>query len=128
MPKKILKRYDFDNVGLFDKLLSKFNIHIGTTYYSIDEVESMCLDSKTKVMIYEKNNFHVNPTLYGKDYFKNVDYADIRISDVNNLPSVLHEVRRMHISALNNENNISGKYLKQIYYPLLLVEVLVRIK
>lgn len=110
----ILKEYDFKNIELFDKLMSKFNIHIGLTYYSINEIESMYVDAKTKIMVYEKNNYNVNPTLYGKDYFKNVDYKDIRISDINNLPIILHEVRRMHITALNNKNNINNKYLKKL--------------
>ena len=110
----VLKNYDFKKIEYFDKLISKFNIHIGMTYYSLSEVKSMFVDAKTKVMIYEKNNFKVNPTLYGKDYFIKVDYTDVRNNDINVLPTVLHEIRRMHITALNNKNDINNKYLKKL--------------
>lgn len=44
-------------------------IHVGVTIYTMDEVVNNLIDGKTKVMIYEKEQLNVDPTLYGKKLF-----------------------------------------------------------
>ena len=53
--------------------------------------------------IYEKELFHFNPTLYGYCSFPKIAYDEIVQNDINNLPNVLHEVRRMYINILNKK-------------------------
>ena len=110
----ILKKYSFSKVKSFENKLIKFNLHIGVTYYSVLEVEKNMIDNKTKIMIYEKTNYNVNPTLYGKNCFNNVSYIEIVKNDISNIPNIVHEFRRMNISILNNKDLFNKKYLKKL--------------
>lgn len=110
----VLKEYDIKKVCIFNKLISKFSQHIGVTYYTILEVENNLIDNKTKVMLYEKRMYNVNPTLLGKDIFNNITYSEIVNNDIMMLPNVIHEFRRMHASILNDNSLFSKKYLKKL--------------
>ena len=65
----ILKKYDIKQISLLQEELDDSKIHIGLTFYNLYEIENDLVDFKTKIMVYEKNNYDVNPTLYGMDYF-----------------------------------------------------------
>ena len=65
-------------------------------------------------MLYEKNNYHVNPTLYGYDYFRNVSYQEVYQNDMLNYPVVLQAFKRMYIEVLNNERKIDKTYIKKM--------------
>ena len=107
----ILKDYIVFQVTSFEKQFVDDSIHVGTTYYTLDEVETNNIDNKTKVMIYEKNNYYVNPTLYGDDYYNDVSYEEILCNDKNAFPVVLQALRRMYIEVLNGSRKIDKTYM-----------------
>ena len=91
----VLDEYNFSQVQTFMKVDNKYDeIHVGVTIYTMDEVVNNLIDGKTKVMIYEKEQLNVDPTLYGKNYFLKQKYTDIQLNDINNLPSIVHSCRR----------------------------------
>lgn len=110
----ILKKYDFDQIVKLNTAIEKTNIHIGITFYTESEIKNGFIDSRTKVMIYEKQILKCNPNLYGNYDLNLIDYNTIKNNDKDNIPSVLHEVRRMHIKVLNNGNKIDRKYIKKV--------------
>lgn len=110
----ILKRYNIKEITSFQEKISKSEIHIGTTFYNLYEIENNLIDFKSKIMIYEKNNYHVNPTLYGKDYFKNVTYQEVYNNDLENYPQTLQNFKRMYIEVLNNQRKIDKTYMKKM--------------
>ena len=65
-------------------------------------------------MIYEKNNYHVNPTLYGYNYFRNVNYQEVYNNDLTNYPQIIQSFKRMYIEILNNERKIDKSYIKKM--------------
>jgi hypothetical protein len=110
----ILKRYDIEQISLLQEELDDSKIHIGLTFYSLYELENDLVDFKTKIMVYEKNNYDVNPTLYGLDYFKDVDYLEVYNNDMMNYPVVLQAFKRMYIEVLNNKRKIDKSYIKKM--------------
>lgn len=110
----ILKKYDANLVKEFTNIIAKKDIHIGITYYSYMEVIKKLFDGKTKVMLYEKQNYAVNPTIYGFCDFPKICYEKIRENDSNNLPNIIHEFRRLYIDVLNGESEITKKYIKKL--------------
>ena len=105
----ILYSYDIEQVKYFMKNISSFEIHIGTTFYTIHEIKNNLIDGKTKSMLYEKQNFNVNPILYGSDIFNLISYNIVQENDINNFPNILHDFRRRFIELCN------GKDLDKIY-------------
>lgn len=110
----ILKKYDCKQIKNLQKKLCQSNIHIGLTFYNLYEIENDLIDFKTKIMIYEKNNYGVNPTLYGNDYFKNVDYNVVYENDLMNYPQALQNFKRMYIEVLNGSKKIDKTYMKKM--------------
>ena len=110
----ILKKYDIEQISLLQEELDDSKIHIGLTFYNLYEIENDLVDFKTKIMVYEKNNYDVNPTLYGIDYFKNVDYLEVYNNDMMNYPVVLQAFKRMYIELLNNKRKIDKSYIKKM--------------
>lgn len=111
----ILERYDVEQVITFMKIVSKMPIHVGTTFYTSYEVENNVIDNKTKVMLYEMQNYPVNPILYGENIFNKIDYSFVKENDINNFPNILHDFRRRFIELC------SGKELDKTYIKKLLV-------
>ncbi len=112
----VLDKYDFNQVKQFmiiDNKNKSCDIHIGVTIYTLNEVKNNLIDSKTKVMIYEKEQLGLDPTLYGKNYFLRQSYLDIQQNDKNNLPSIVHTCRRNCISLCNNEISLSKNHIKK---------------
>lgn len=108
----ILKKHDFIAIQRLYEQFIKIPIHIGTTFYSLNEISNDILDSKTKIMIYEKEQLKVNPTLYGYSLFKSVNYNEIVKNDTNNLPNVLQIFRRMILKIDAKEADIDKKLVK----------------
>ena len=111
----ILFNYDAEQIVSFTKHLNNISIHVGTTYYTLSELSCNMIDCKTKVMCYEKQNFNVNPTLYGIDIFNLVTHDEIIAADIRNLPNILHDVRRRYIDLIGNSDNVVTKpYIKKL--------------
>lgn len=111
----ILQRYNHKEIATFMKATSNLEIHIGTTFYTLYEIENDLIDSKTKIMCYEKQNYPVNPTLYGEEVFKQIDYETIVENDINNLPNILHDFRRRYIDLISNEDKkVDKTYVKKM--------------
>ena len=110
----ILKNYDIKKICIIQKLLSNMDIHIGLTIYNFNQVNNNLIDFKTKIMIYEKNNFRVNPTLYGKEYFPEISYEEVYLNDLTNYPQVLQVFKRMYIEVLNEDRKIDKVYIKKL--------------
>lgn len=113
----VLNDYDPFTIKEFMNIVSNNNIHTGTTFYTINELENNFIDLKTKVMLYERQTFDVNPTLYGKEVYNEIDYEEIKESDRVNFPCVLHDIRRRFIELC------MGKDLDKTYIKKLLVLV-----
>ena len=113
----ILNKYNPKQITEYMSIVNNNSIHTGTTFYTLAEIDNNVIDLKTKVMLYERKCFNVNPTLYGIDVFKEVDYEEIKNNDKANFPSVLHDVRRRFIELC------MGKELDKVYVKKLLVLV-----
>lgn len=115
----VLDEYNFSQVQTFMKVDNKYDeIHVGVTIYTMDEVVNNLIDGKTKVMIYEKEQLNVDPTLYGKNYFLKQKYTDIQLNDINNLPSIVHSCRRNCIDLENNEVTLLKSHVKKFIVML----------
>lgn len=110
----ILKKYDVEQVNLFMAKEWCYPIHVGTTYYTLDEVKNNILDGKTKIMLYEKNIYNLNPTLLGEDLFPRINYEEVKENDFRNLANTLHEVRRTYIKIKNKTEDLEKKYVKKL--------------
>lgn len=110
----VLKNYDTMSIKKYSKLINKFDIHIGITYYTKIEILNKMIDNKTKIMIYEKQKLKMNPTIYGVDMFHKVYYKEIVDNDKRNLPNVLHKFRRMHNNVICGLENINKNYIKNL--------------
>ena len=110
----VLKKYDIEQIRRLQEMLDDSKIHIGLTFYNLYEIENDLVDFKTKIMVYEKNNYDVNPTLYGLDYFKDVDYLEVYNNDMANYPVVLQAFKRMYIEVLNKKRKIDKSYIKKM--------------
>lgn len=108
----LLKKHDFLKIQKLYNELIKLSIHVGTTFYSLNEISNDMLDGKTRIMVYEKNHLNINPTLYGYSLFKNVSYKEVVLNDTNNLPDTLQVFRRMILRVESNEIKIDKKYIK----------------
>lgn len=115
----VLDEYNFSQVQTFMKVDNKYDeIHVGVIIYTMDEVVNNLIDGKTKVMIYEKEQLNVDPTLYGKNYFLKQKYTDIQLNDINNLPSIVHSCRRNCIDLENNEVTLLKSHVKKFIVML----------
>lgn len=118
----VLNKYNTTQVSQFMRLVNNSIIHTGTTFYTLAEIENDVIDMKTKVMLFERQSFDVNPTLYGIDIFKEVQYDEIKSNDKANFPNVLHDVRRRYIE-LCNSKKLDKTYIKKL---LVLVKCILR--
>ena len=115
----VLDEYNFFQVQKFMKIDNKYDeIHVGVTIYTMDEVVNNLIDGKTKVMIYEKEQLNVDPTLYGNNYFLKQKYTDIQLNDINNLPSIVHSCRRNCIDLENNDVVLLKTHVKKFIVML----------
>ena len=114
----VLKRYNISQVAKLQNILDDNKIHIGLTFYNLEEIDNNLIDFKTKIMIYEKYTFKVNPTLYGNDYFKTINYQEVYENDSMNYPQVLQAFKRMYIEVLNNKRKIDKTYIKKMVVVL----------
>jgi len=75
-------------------------------------------------MLYEKQNYNLNPTLYGEDIELNIDLEDIKFNDKINFPNILHEFRRLYINlSMSEENKVEKSYIKKM---LVLMKTILR--
>lgn len=114
----ILVHMDLKGMSIILEMLQKYSVHIGITYYTKNEVKQNRIDRKTKIMIYEKKNFHFNPTIYGDDLFQNISYQEIQKNDIEQLPNILHVFRRITCSCISDVNNVTQKYVKKLFVLL----------
>lgn len=112
----ILKTYDVYAISDITKYISKEKIHIGITYYLYGEVVNNIIDGKTKIMLYEKQVYKVNPTLYGSDtIFNKISYREVKQNDKNSFPAVLHDIRRKYMNLYTNKDEkIEKTYIKKL--------------
>lgn len=120
----IFKEYTKEQIINFLQSVKKDEIHVGTTYYTENEFKNGIIDLKTKVMLYEKQNYNLNPTLYGEDIELNIDLEDIKFNDKINFPNILHEFRRLYINlSMSEENEVEKSYIKKM---LVLMKTILR--
>lgn len=112
----ILKTYNVDEISDITKLISKEKIHVGITYYLYGEIINNIIDGKTKIMLYEKQMYKVNPTLYGTDsIFNKISYKEVKQNDKNSFPVVLHDLRRRYMNLYTDKNEKLDKtYIKKL--------------
>ena len=111
----VLEEHDLDKETLFMEQIEPLKIHVGTTFYTLDEIEADLIDFKTKVMCYEKQIDDVNPTIYGINVFKEIDYETVKQNDINYIPNALQDIRRRYANLRNSEDNtIPKEYIKKL--------------
>lgn len=99
---------DFDieaNAKLFSKIKdNKFNIHIGTTFYTIDMINKLKVDSKTLVAFYEYKKLNCNSFVYNNLEIKDIKFEDIicNTKEINNLIQIVG--REVYVYKLNKSN------------------------
>ena len=111
----ILKEFSINKICKCNEELDNIGkIHVGTSFYTLLEVENDMVSVNTKVMIYEKYKYNLNPTIYGKDYFKPISYQTIRNYDVYNLPNILFEYKRMIFDLKNEKTVLNRLHIKKM--------------
>lgn len=110
----VLKKYDIDQIKKFMKIDLSNDIHIGTTFYTEREILNNIIDNKTKIMIYEKYHYNVNPTFYGEEIFRRNTFDEVKNNDINAFPNVLHEFRRKFIELDSGTVKLDKKYIKKM--------------
>ena len=63
------------NKKFYELSLKEEKIHIGTTFYTIDNINNLFVDAKTIISIYEYQNYNVNAFIYGKINFPKIEYS-----------------------------------------------------
>jgi predicted nucleotidyltransferase len=110
----VLKEYKEFQIKAFINKINKASVHIGVTFYTLLEIKNNFIDGKTKIMLYEKQKFKVNPTLYGFCPFKKINYKEIILNDLYKLPNIIHEFRRLYIGVLIKKSNVDKVYIKKM--------------
>ncbi len=110
----VLYNYDYRQVRDFMKIDINSDIHIGTTFYTKEEVLNNIIDNKTKIMIYEKFHLGANPTLYGETCFLKNDYQEVKKNDLRAFPNILHLFRRGFIELEYGIIELDKKYVKKM--------------
>lgn len=99
---------DFDieaNSKLFSKVKdNEFNIHIGTTFYTLDMITKLKVDSKTLVAFYEYKNLNCNSFIYNRLEIKDIKFEDIICNnkEINDLIQIVG--REIYIYKFNKNN------------------------
>lgn len=111
----ILKEYNVKDIAIYNDIFNNAeDIHLGTTFYSLKEIEKQMIDTRTKIMVYEKFKYQMNPTIYGEEYYIPVTYETIRQNDVAKLPSILHDFRREISDLKNGRSELKRKQIKKL--------------
>lgn len=110
----ILYKYDQEKIKDFYLIDSDDDIHVGTTFYTVKEIENSQIDGKTIIMIYEKFAYNVNPTLFGKNIFVRKNFVDVLMNDNSNLYNVLQLVRRICLDIRIGKMNLSKNHIKKL--------------
>lgn len=109
----VIKKYDMEKISELYQF-KEGEIHVGLTFYTLKEVLAGNINSKTKVMIYEKNKYNYNPTIYGKDYFPDVTYTDIKENDIKQLPNLLSEYKKLITELVIEKNTPRRHHIKRM--------------
>ncbi|MEG0021460.1 MAG: nucleotidyltransferase domain-containing protein [Bacilli bacterium] len=111
----IINEYEMEKIIEFnEKCNEQDSIHVGTSFYTLKEVEKNIVSYKTKVMIYEKYKYNLNPTLYGKDYYIPVTYETIRSNDIHNFPSIYQDYKKMIMELKSDKVKPSRTHIKKM--------------
>lgn len=110
----VLNDYNISQICDFRKEIDKCSLHIGTTFYTMSEVNGNCIDGKTKVMLYEQEKYNFNPILYGEKNYNPINYEEIIENDLMRFPNILHEFRRLHTDCTLDINLLNKKYVKKL--------------
>jgi len=83
----ITNKLDLDANKEFYEKSKKYEIHIGTTFYTLGMINNLEIDSKTFAAFYEYHAFDINKIIYGNFKVPNITYKKLLSveSDINNL-------------------------------------------
>lgn len=73
----ITNYFDFNANNIFYKECLNKVIHIGTTFYTLDNVNKLNVDPKTIISIYEYQEYGVNRFIYNSIEFPKINYSYI---------------------------------------------------
>lgn len=110
----VLYNYNQEMIKKFYLIDSISDIHIGTTFYTINEIQNDMIDGKTIIMIYEKYAYNVNPTLYGNNIFIEKSFNDVILNDRKNLSNILQQVRRICLDIKIGKTQLSKSNIKKL--------------
>lgn len=110
----VLYNYNQEEIKKFYLIDSTSDIHIGTTFYTINEVLNDMIDGKTIIMIYEKYAYNFNPTLYGNNLFIEKNFNDVVLNDRKNLSNILQQVRRICLDIEIGKSQLSKSNIKKL--------------
>lgn len=111
----ILQKIDISLISQVIDFIERLPIHIGITYYTKYQMDHKLIDSKTKIMIYEKYNYNVNPSLYKEFDFPMIDYSEVIENDKNNLPNLNHVLTRECAYAFKDIKRMDSKFVKKMF-------------
>lgn len=109
----ILHEYNQEKIQQFYSVDDK-NIHVGTTFYTVNEIKNKMIDGKTTIMIYEKTHFNVNPTLYGEEVFMKNTFKEVKENDRKNLYNSLGVIRRIILDIKSHKTNLNKSHIKKL--------------
>ena len=111
----VLRKVDMTIVNKFYHLLNTetSKIHLGITFYQKWELDQGLYDNKTKMSLLERKYYDVNPIIYGEDVFPEVSKEEIKKSDRQNLPNMIHIIRRLYLEEVKNKV-VSKAYIKKL--------------
>lgn len=110
----ILKEFEVEKIAKYNNLFNNEKIRLESTFYTLREVEKQMLNARTKIMVYEKNKYDLNPTVYGENYFSPVNYETIRHNDVSNLPSILQIYKDIVYDLKNDKIELNIIHIKKM--------------
>ena len=70
----ITKKLDLIANKKFYDEVKKYKIHIGTTFYTVESINNLAVDQKTKAAFYEYHQYNVNEIVYGDFKVPHVSY------------------------------------------------------
>ena len=83
----ITNTLDLESNKEFYEKSKKYKIHVGTTFYTVNMINNLEIDSKTFATFYEYHNYDVNKIIYGNFKVPNITYEQLLAveNDINNL-------------------------------------------
>ena len=119
----VVKDMIVGQIGEFYEIKSFDHIHIGTTFYSEDDLNKGFIDFKTVVMLYE-HTLGLNPELFSKITLPSIPYSAVFHNDILLFPQTLQLFKREYLEYKYKRDTSYGKPTTYVKKLTLLIKIL----